>query len=61
MYAAAAVVFVFDEEEIKDWAPSFARYVHTSVDELRINLQVGARYTVYISPHRRPRWADSDA
>jgi len=50
-----AAVFVFDEEDFKLWAPSFARYVWTSVKELskkfeemggELVIQVGSAKTI---------------
>ena len=40
---AVAAVFVFDEDEFKSWAPSFARYVHSSVAEIRNTIQVSGK------------------
>jgi hypothetical protein len=38
-----AAVFVFDEEEMHAWAPSFVRYVYASVAALRSTIEVCAR------------------
>jgi hypothetical protein len=48
---AVAAVFVFDEEEMKPWAPSFVRYVYNSVAALRSTIEVPA------PPDPRARWS----